>query len=130
MLGFGVLWGLVAFCDGSRWSASSTHERVVGRAAKGLPDFLPGVSCVHHDHRWKNPSLPVLLSVSRAFGAESRPNILFIMSDDHAAHAISAYGSMINQTPNIDRLAKEGIRFNHCFAVNSICAQAGGDSHR
>jgi arylsulfatase A-like enzyme len=43
------------------------------------------------------------------------------MSDDHAAHAISAYGSKINQTPNIDRLAKEGVRFNHCFAVNSIC---------
>jgi len=51
-----------------------------------------------------------------------RPNILFIMADDHAAHAISAYGSRINQTPNLDRLAKEGMRFNHCFAVNSICA--------
>jgi arylsulfatase A-like enzyme len=49
------------------------------------------------------------------------PNILFIMSDDHAAHAVSAYGSQINQTPNIDRLAKEGMRFSNCFAVNSIC---------
>src|SRR6266581_1043374 len=45
------------------------------------------------------------------------PNILFIMADDHAAHAISSYGSMINQTPNIDRLAKEGMRFVNCFAV-------------
>lgn len=52
----------------------------------------------------------------------TRPNILFIMSDDHAAHAISAYGSKINQTPHLDRLAREGMRFNHCFAVNSICA--------
>ncbi len=52
---------------------------------------------------------------------KTRPNILFIMSDDHAAHAISAYGSRINQTPHIDRLAKEGIRFDRCFAVNSIC---------
>jgi arylsulfatase A-like enzyme len=51
-----------------------------------------------------------------------RPNILFIMSDDHAAHAFSAYGSRINRTPNLDRLAKEGMRFNNCFAVNSICA--------
>jgi arylsulfatase A-like enzyme len=51
----------------------------------------------------------------------SRPNILFIMSDDHAAHAVSAYGSKINQTPNIDRLAQEGLRFKNCFAVNSIC---------
>ena len=38
----------------------------------------------------------------------SRPNIIFIMSDDHAAHAISAYGSRVNRTPNIDRLAREG----------------------
>lgn len=53
---------------------------------------------------------------------QPRPNILFIMTDDHAAHAISAYGSKINQTPNLDRLAKEGLRFNNCFAVNSICA--------
>src|SRR6478736_417076 len=51
----------------------------------------------------------------------ARPNILFIMSDDHAAHAVSAYGSKINQTPNIDRLAKEGLRFNNCFAVNFTC---------
>jgi arylsulfatase A-like enzyme len=51
-----------------------------------------------------------------------KPNILFIMSDDHAAHAMSCYGSKINQTPNIDRIAKEGMRFNHCFCTNSICA--------
>jgi len=50
-----------------------------------------------------------------------RPNIVYIMSDDHAAHAVSAYGSKINQTPNIDRIAEDGIRFNHCYAVNSIC---------
>jgi arylsulfatase A-like enzyme len=54
--------------------------------------------------------------------SRARPNILFIMSDDHAAHAISAYGSRINQTPNLDRLAQEGMRFSNCFAVNSICA--------
>jgi len=50
-----------------------------------------------------------------------RPNILYIMSDDHAAHAISAYGSRINRTPNIDRLARQGMRLDRCFAVNSIC---------
>jgi arylsulfatase A-like enzyme len=54
--------------------------------------------------------------------AAERPNIVFIMSDDHAAHAISAYGSKVNQTPHLDRLAREGVRFNHCFAVNSICS--------
>ncbi|MGJ3244073.1 MAG: sulfatase family protein [Opitutales bacterium] len=50
-----------------------------------------------------------------------QPNILFIMCDDHAAQAIGAYGSRINQTPNIDRLAKEGMRFDHCYVTNSIC---------
>ncbi|MEE8046512.1 MAG: sulfatase-like hydrolase/transferase, partial [Dehalococcoidia bacterium] len=43
----------------------------------------------------------------------SRPNILFIMSDDHAAHAISSYGSQINHTPNIDRLAEQGVRLTN-----------------
>src|SRR5688500_2085822 len=51
----------------------------------------------------------------------SRPNILFIFSDDHAQHAISAYGSKVNQTPHLDRLAKGGVRFNHAFVTNSIC---------
>src|SRR5580692_848641 len=53
--------------------------------------------------------------------ADNRPNILYIMSDDHAAHAISAYGSKINQTPNLDRIAREGMRLDDCFCVNSIC---------
>ncbi|WP_257348890.1 sulfatase family protein [Pseudalkalibacillus decolorationis] len=53
---------------------------------------------------------------------KNRPNILFIMSDDHAAHAMSCYGSKINKTPNLDRIANEGIRFNNCFCTNSICA--------
>ena len=57
----------------------------------------------------------------RAQQKASRPNIIFIMSDDHAAHAISAYGSRINNTPNIDRLAKEGVRLTNCFCTNSIC---------
>jgi len=51
----------------------------------------------------------------------TRPNILFIFSDDHAQHAISAYGSKVNQTPQLDRLAQGGMRFNHAFVTNSIC---------
>jgi len=65
-----------------------------------------------------------LASVSAAAAAQAqplRPNIIFIMSDDHAAHAISAYGSKINQTPHIDRLARGGMRFANCFVTNSIC---------
>jgi arylsulfatase A-like enzyme len=60
-------------------------------------------------------------AVSRASAAK-RPNIVFIMADDHASHAISAYGGKLNKTPNIDRLAKEGMRFTNCFNVNSLCA--------
>lgn len=54
--------------------------------------------------------------------ATQRPNIIFIMSDDHAAHAMSCYGSRINQTPNLDRIANGGMRFDNCFCTNSICA--------
>lgn len=44
-----------------------------------------------------------------------------ILSDDHAAHAISAYGSVVNHTPRIDEIAERGVRFDHCFATNSLC---------
>jgi arylsulfatase A-like enzyme len=57
----------------------------------------------------------------------TRPNLLYIMSDDHAAHAISAYSDAwgrpsVNATPNLDRIAGEGMRFDACFCTNSICA--------
>ena len=53
---------------------------------------------------------------------QAPPNIIFIMSDDHAYQAISAYGHGLNHTPNIDRIAKEGAIFNRGFVTNSICA--------
>lgn len=43
------------------------------------------------------------------------------MSDDHASHAMSCYGSRINQTPHLDRIADGGMIFQNCFCVNSIC---------
>jgi arylsulfatase A-like enzyme/lysophospholipase L1-like esterase len=55
------------------------------------------------------------------FAEQARPNILFIFSDDHASRAISVYGSGINETPNLDRLAKEGAMFGNSFCANSIC---------
>src|SRR4029453_3609702 len=54
-------------------------------------------------------------------GTSSRPNVIFIMSDDHAAHAIGAYGSRVNTTPNLDRLAREGALLTSVFTTNSIC---------
>ncbi len=54
-------------------------------------------------------------------GQSKRPNIIYMMSDDHGYQAISAYGHGLNQTPNIDRLAKEGALFANAFVTNSIC---------
>ena len=55
-----------------------------------------------------------------AIGAD-KPNILFIFTDDHAVQSIGVYGSKINKTPNIDRIAKEGAIFLNSFCANSIC---------
>jgi len=66
-------------------------------------------------------ALLALLTVGSAAAAADRPNILFIFSDDHAYQAVSAYGSGLNQTPNIDRLATEGVRFDRCYVTNSLC---------
>ncbi|WP_442508853.1 sulfatase family protein [Novipirellula sp. SH528] len=79
-------------------------------------------------------NLPKLLSLvivgvglanAQPCDAADQPNILYIMSDDHAAHAISAYGSRLAKvapTPNIDRLAKEGALFTNAYCTNSICS--------
>ena len=56
-----------------------------------------------------------------ASATPARPNILFIFSDDHAQQAIGAYGSKVNQTPHLDRLAAGGMKFSHAMVTNSIC---------
>lgn len=50
-----------------------------------------------------------------------KPNIIFIMSDDHGYQAISVYSDKLIQTPNIDRIAREGVLFRNSFVCNSIC---------
>ncbi|HWN95967.1 MAG TPA: sulfatase-like hydrolase/transferase, partial [Methylomirabilota bacterium] len=80
--------------------------------------------------------LVVFMASALQAGLNPRPNILFIMTDDHAAHAMSCYGSVVNQTPNMDRIANEGMRFDRCLVVNSICTPSrasiltGKYSHR
>ena len=67
----------------------------------------------------------VFFSVVALVQGAERPNILFIMSDDHAAHAISAYGgrlAAVAPTPNLDRLATEGALLTNVFCTNSICS--------
>src|SRR3954454_6695427 len=67
----------------------------------------------------------VLLAIATGAYAETarRPNIVFLFSDDHAYQAISAYNDprKLVETPNIDRIAKEGMLFNRCVVPNSIC---------
>ena len=67
------------------------------------------------------PILFAVLTLTLTAAAAEKPNILFIFSDDHAEQAISAYGSKVNKTPNIDRLASGGARFTNSFVTNSIC---------
>ena len=65
-------------------------------------------------------ALPACQSAPPTRGT-SRPNILFIMADDHATAAASCYGSRINQTPRIDQLARSGMRFDRAYCTNAIC---------
>ncbi len=65
--------------------------------------------------------LMLIVFLLKARGQEQRPNIIYIMSDDHAYQAISAYGYGLNHTPYIDQLAKDGMLFKKSFVTNSIC---------
>ncbi|MFT3797424.1 sulfatase [Microbacterium sp.] len=51
-----------------------------------------------------------------------RPNILLVLTDDHAAHSIGAYGAVVNETPRIDELADAGVRMDRCYVTNSLCS--------
>ena len=93
-------------------------------------DGLAGISFVHDciladrsSHKWHAVGRT---ASGRGFNGEGasmtgQPNILFIMADDHAARAIGAYGSGLNRTPHLDRIADGGMRLDHCYVTNSIC---------
>src|SRR5688572_7808182 len=84
------------------------------------------------DHaEYRLPMRPVtrreLLLTSVALGSctppeKRRPNVLFVMTDDHAAGHTGCYGNKLVKTPNIDRLAAEGTRFETACVTNSLCA--------
>ena len=80
-----------------------------------LPLAAPAAFADHHEG-----------AEEKAAKADGRPNVLFIFSDDHTTQAVSAYGmtidgTPINRTPNIDRIAEGGVRFDRCYCTNSIC---------
>jgi len=70
------------------------------------------ISCTRTN--WSNQAVPKI--------EPPRPNIIFIMTDDHTKQAMSCYNSLINETPNLDRIAKGGVKFLNSFCTNSICA--------
>ena len=65
--------------------------------------------------------LVVLAFRAMETSAAQPPNIVFLFTDDHAAHSMSCYGSKINQTPHLDRIAAGGMRFDRCYVTNSLC---------
>ena len=68
--------------------------------------------------------LIISLLITATAAAQQRPNIIYIMSDDHDAKAISAYSKELISTPNMDRIAHEGMLFRNAFVANSICGPA------
>lgn len=75
------------------------------------------------------------LSACGSCVSDDRPNILFIMTDDHTTQAMSCYEGALAETPNMDRLAREGIRLDNCYATNALsgpsraCILTGKLSH-
>ena len=64
----------------------------------------------------------VLLAGVLAAAADSRPNILFCLADDWSWPHASVYGDRVVHTPNFDRIARAGVRFNYCFSTVSSCS--------
>lgn len=64
-------------------------------------------------------SLPACVTLGPP--TRARPNIIFIMTDDHAQAALSSYGNTILKTPNLDRIGADGVRFTEAFVTNSLC---------
>lgn len=65
--------------------------------------------------------LALLLAPATAFAAERPPNVLFILADDLGGRDLGCYGSTFHETPALDRLAAEGVRFTHAYAASSVC---------
>lgn len=84
----------------------------------------------------KHLSIPILSFLPLLSHAQQRPNIVYIMTDDHTAQMLSAYGNSPIQTPNLDAIAHEGVLFRNSFVANSLsgpsraCLITGKHSHK
>jgi len=94
-----------------RWTR---REAVKAMGAAGLAGLAP---------RWASAQSRPHSSGGGASGdPPQRPNIVFILTDDHTVRGLSCYGSELIDTPNLDRIADEGVRFDNAFVTNSLCA--------
>jgi len=84
----------------------------------------------------KKNLLPLAALLPLCAAAQQRYNIVYIMTDDHTAQMLSAYESRNIQTPNLDRIAQDGVKFTRSFVANSLsgpsraCMLTGKHSHK
>ena len=84
----------------------------------------------------KKSLLPLAALLPLCAAAQQRYNIVYIMTDDHTAQMLSAYDSRNIKTPNLDRIAQDGVKFTHSFVANSLsgpsraCMLTGKHSHQ
>ena len=95
--------------DASQWSR---REAMKAMGAAGLASLAPRMSSASPQSHSEGDRPP----------APDRPNILFILTDDHSVQGLSCYGGTLMETPNLDRIAEEGMRYDNCFVTNSLCA--------
>ena len=69
----------------------------------------------------KDIALILLLLISGLTAADKKPNIVFFFADDQTSSSLACYGNKIAQTPNIDQLATQGVRFENAFVSQSMC---------
>ena len=90
-------------------------KQFIDRLSHGVGRVMPG-------KQYSALGLSYLVLCSGlSWAAGDRPNIVFIMSDDHAVRAVSAYGDSLVDTPNIDRIAAAGVRFDRAYVGNALC---------
>ena len=75
---------------------------------------------------WLRAALLPLLAVTLSAAAPVRPNLVFVLSDQHSWDMVGAYGNREIQTPHLDRAAREGVRFNHCVSNSPVCTPYRG----
>ena len=119
---FKVLWGIKLYCHSYAESKAVEFGNEIGRAERKFLIFGTQIA----QHKMKSHKAVFLLPIAAAGltacgdKAPKQPNIIFIMTDDHTTQAISCYGGNLVQTPNIDRIANEGMRMDNVYATNAL----------